>query len=56
MRDGIHDYELLKLFDRKDPKKAQGLAVSVVHSGDNYDTNIRTFRVTRKKLLIWLSE
>jgi hypothetical protein len=56
MRDGIHDYELLKLLDRKDPEKAQQLAVSVVHSGNNYDTNIRTFRVTRKKLLTWLSD
>lgn len=55
-RDGIADYELLKLLEKKDPAKAAQLATSIIHNYDRYDTNIASFRETRRKLLTWLSE
>jgi hypothetical protein len=56
MRDGIADYELLKLLEKKDPAKAAQLAGSIIRSYDRYDTDIALFRAKRVKLLEWLSE
>lgn len=56
MRDGIADYELLKLLEQKAPDKAKNLARDVIRDVDNYDSNVRKFRQTRLKLLEWLSE
>ena len=56
MRDGIADYELLKLLEQKSPDKAKELASAVIRNFDSYDSNIRSFRETRLKLLKWLSE
>jgi hypothetical protein len=55
-RDGIADYELLRLLEKKDPAKAAQLAASVIHSYDRYDTEIASFRAKRVQLLEWLSE
>jgi hypothetical protein len=55
-RDGIADYELLRLLEKKDPAKAKELAQAVIRSYDSYDTDIASFRETRRKLLTWLSE
>lgn len=56
MRDGIADYELLKLLDRKAPDKAKELAGEVIKDVDSYNSNIRAFRQTRLKLLKMLSK
>jgi hypothetical protein len=55
-RDGIADYELLKLLEKTAPEKAQALAAAVIQDFDRYDSDIRTFRKTRLKLLELLSE
>jgi hypothetical protein len=54
MRDGIADYELLKLLEKKAPEKANRLAGDVIKNFDEYNNSIRKFRQTRKKLLEYL--
>ena len=56
MRDGINDYELLKLLERKAPDKAKQLAGEVIRDFDSYNSNVRAFRLTRLRLLELLSE
>jgi hypothetical protein len=56
MRDGIADYELLKLLEKKAPEKAKELSREVIKDFNKYDSNIPMFRQTRLKLLKWLSE
>ena len=56
MRDGIADYELLQLQEQQSPEKAKSLAVDVIQDFDKYNSNVRSFRSTRMKLLEWLSE
>jgi hypothetical protein len=56
MRDGIADYELLKLLEQKAPDKSKELARSVIKNFDHYNNNVRAFRLTRLKLLNLLSE
>lgn len=54
MRDGIFDYELLKLLEQKDPAKAKELADAIVMGFDSYNSRIDHFREIRTKLLTWL--
>ena len=56
MRDGIADYELLKLLEKKDPDKAKEVVGDVIKDFNSYNSNVRAFRLTRLKLLQWLSE
>ncbi|MDR2774767.1 MAG: DUF4091 domain-containing protein, partial [Tannerella sp.] len=56
MRDGIADYELLKLLEKKDSLKAAQLASSIIRKYDSYDSDIASFRARRVRLLEWLSE
>ena len=56
MRDGIADYELLKLLEQKSPEKAKELARAIIHNFDSYNSNVQAFRATRLKLLKALSE
>ncbi len=56
MRDGIEDYELLKMLEIKDPDMASELARQVVYGFDHYDTNIDDFRAKRRKILQMLSQ
>ena len=56
MRDGIADYELLKLLEQKYPDKARALAEATIIDFDSYNSNIRAFRMNRLELLKWLSE
>jgi len=56
MRDGIADYELLKLLEKKAPEKAKQLSGEVINGFDSYNSNIRAFRFTRLRLLKLLSE
>jgi hypothetical protein len=55
MRDGIVDYELLKMLEAKYPEEAAELARQVVYRFDHYDINIEAFREKRKKILTLLS-
>lgn len=56
MRDGIVDYELLKMFEKKHPEEARELARQVVYGFELYDTNIRAFREKRRHILQQISE
>lgn len=56
MRDGIADYELLKLLEEKYPDEAKELARTIVYGFDHYDINIKSFREKRVKILTLLSE
>jgi hypothetical protein len=56
MRDGIADYELLKLLEQKAPQKAKELAGKVIYNFNSYNNNISAFRKTRLELLKSLSE
>ncbi len=51
MRDGIADYELLKLLAGKDPDAAAEIAGAVVMDFDNYNSDIDNFRKIRSQLL-----
>ena len=56
MRDGIFDYELLRMLEEKHPDKAKELARQVVYRFDLYDMNVYAFREKRKEILGLLSE
>ncbi|MCK4749736.1 MAG: DUF4091 domain-containing protein, partial [Bacteroidales bacterium] len=56
MRDGVVDYELLKMLEETHPEEAPELARQVVYRFDYYDMDIRTFREKRRKILELLSE
>ncbi|MDR3132422.1 MAG: DUF4091 domain-containing protein [Prevotellaceae bacterium] len=56
MRDGIADYELLKLLEQKYPEKAKEIAKFIVLKFDSYDCSIGNFRQTRTKILKLLSQ
>lgn len=55
MRDGIVDYELLKMLKEQHPEEAAELARQVVYRFDHYDINIKAFREKRKTILSLLS-
>lgn len=54
MRDGIEDYELLKLLEKKDAKLAREICDSVVRGFADYTTDPREFRKARNRLLVAL--
>lgn len=56
MRDGIRDYELLKLLESKNPQVARELADGVIMDFDSYDIRIQAFRERRSRMLQSLSE
>ncbi len=56
MRDGIVDYELLKMLGNKYPDEAAEIARQVVYRFDYYDTNVEDFRAKRRLILEKLSE
>jgi len=56
MRDGIVDYELLKMLDQKVPEVAKEMCRQVVYNFDKYDVDIKSFRDKRKRILELLSE
>jgi hypothetical protein len=56
MRDGVYDYELLKMLARKQPEKAKDICRRVVIDFNVYDTEIRSFREKRKQILELLSK
>lgn len=56
MRDGIVDYELLKMLNEINPDEAAELSRQVVYRFDYYDINVEAFREKRRKILTLLSE
>lgn len=56
MRDGIRDFELLKMAEAKDPSKAAAICDAVVSGPDSYVSDIAAFRSIRRSLLEFLSE
>ena len=51
MRDGIEDYELLKLLEKKNPKLAREICDSIVKSLTDYSLDPLEFREARAKLV-----
>lgn len=56
MRDGIVDYELLKMLEAKNPEKAKEISRKIVFNFDHYDLNVISFRKLRKEILVELSK
>lgn len=56
MRDGIVDYELLKIYAQKHPKKINDLVGTSVYNFEHYDTDIASFRKKRREILVALSK
>ena len=56
MRDGIEDYELLKLLEKKNPKKAREICNSIVKSLTDYSLDPDAFRKARMQLIKGLSK
>ena len=56
MRDGIVDYELLKMLEVKKPEIAREICRQVVYEFDKYDTDIKSFRLKRRAILELLSK
>jgi hypothetical protein len=56
MRDGIFDYELLKMLEEKQPDKAREICRNLVFTFTNYDMDIRAFRRARREILELLSK
>ncbi len=55
MRDGIEDYELLRLLEKKNPKLAREICDSIVRSLTDYTLDPAEFRKARARLLNGLS-
>ncbi len=55
MRDGIVDYELLKMFREKFPEEAREMVHTTVYGFEHYDINIGEFRKKRREMLRMLS-
>lgn len=51
MRDGLEDYELLKLLEKDNPKKAKQIADSVITTLTDYTTDPTRFRAARMRLI-----
>jgi hypothetical protein len=56
MRDGIDDYQLLKMVEAKDSLKAREIVNNQVLGFDQYDNSVTYFRKIRKQMLDYLSQ
>ncbi len=56
MRDGIVDYELLKMYKEKFPVEAKELVGTTVYGFEHFDINIGEFRKKRREILQALSK
>lgn len=56
MRDGIRDFDLLKLVEAKSPSKAEEFCEEMVQDYGSYNTDIDHFRDLRRRILEYLSE
>jgi hypothetical protein len=55
MRDGIDDYQLLKMIEKKNPKKSHEYVNAIIQNFNEYDGSITFFRSIRKEMLDLLS-
>ncbi len=55
MRDGVRDYDLLKMVEAKSPEKAMELCQSVIQGPDKYNTDVKHFNEVRRQMLEFLS-
>lgn len=51
LRDGVEDYELLKLLEKENPRKARRICNSVVRTMTDYTLDPAAFRAARMKLI-----
>lgn len=56
MRDGIRDYDLLKMAETKDPGKAEEFCSRLVQDNATYNTDVKAFRQLRKEILEYLTQ
>jgi len=56
MRDGIRDYDLLKMVEARNPEKASEFCDSIIQGPDKYNTDVEHFYSVRKQILEFLSE
>ncbi|HBM79510.1 MAG TPA: hypothetical protein DD426_01505 [Clostridiaceae bacterium] len=56
MRDGIDDYQLLKMVERKDEKRAKRYADAIIFNFNDYEASVTSFRSVRKQILDFLSQ
>ena len=56
MRDGLVDYELLRMLEKKDSVKAREIVNKVIYRFDAYDNNIEAFRAHRRNIMELLAE
>jgi len=56
LRDGIRDYDLLRMVEARDAAKAQEFLGTVVRDADDMITDRAIFRAVRKEMLEYLSE
>ncbi|WP_290541083.1 glycoside hydrolase domain-containing protein [Alistipes sp.] len=56
MRDGIRDYDLLKMVESRDSIRAQSFVNAIIFDFDRYDTSVSRFRQIRREILEFLEE
>jgi hypothetical protein len=56
MRDGINDYALLKMAERKNKAKADAIVETLLLGPTEYELDVNTFREARNELLEILAE
>lgn len=56
MRDGIVDYELLKMYAEEHPEKINDIVGTSVYNFEHYDTDVVYFRKKRREILVALSK
>ena len=56
MRQGVEDFELLRLLRVKSPEKAQALVRRVVRGFGDYSAEVPLYRAVRRDLLSALNE
>ncbi len=54
MRDGIDDYQLLKMVENKDAKRAKSFADAIILNFNDYEASVTSFRSIRKQMLDFL--
>ena len=56
MRDGINDYALLKMAERKNKAKADAIVATLLLGPTEYELDVNKFREARNELLEILAE
>ena len=56
MRDGIRDYDLLKMVEARDSIRAQAFVNAIIFDFDRYDTSVSRFRQIRREILDFLED